>query len=184
MGTPGTRKRAWAAVRGRRTTSYLLAITTAAVVVLGAVRAVTAPPAQGKSRPISAVDTRLILRPRTVVRGAIIGHLQARLAASPLIPGSNRLAVSILDGAAPLTGARVDIVATMTGMPMRPIVLTARPVRPGGYLATGELPMFGTWQLTVHIERRGAAPAWHRFTVSLNLPAGLLAPSGAPGTTH
>ncbi len=184
MGMPGTRKRTRLVVRGRRTISCVLAVTTAAVVVLGAVRAVTAPPAQGKSRPDSAVDTRLILRPRTVVQGAIVGHLQARLAASPLIPGSNRLAVSILDGAAPLAGARVDIVATMPGMSMRPIVIAAHPIRPGGYLASAQLPMFGTWQLTVHIERRGAAPAWHRFTVSLSLPAGLLAPSGAPGTAH
>jgi hypothetical protein len=44
--------------------------------------------------------------------------------------------------------------------------------------------MFGTWQMTVHIERDGVAPLQHRFDVSLSLPAGLLTPSGAPSSAR
>jgi len=48
----------------------------------------------------------------------------------------------------------------------------------------GRLSMFGRWQLTVRIDRPGAAPLTHRFSIGVDLPPGLLGAAGGRGNSH
>lgn len=129
------------------------------------------------------IDPRLILVPRTVTQAATATGVALELTAGPLLPGPNRFELRLVQGGRPLARASILLVARMIGMAMHPITLTMREQRPGQYAAVGPLAMFGTWQLTVQIDRRGTASLRHQFTVSLDLPTGLLtapATRGAP----
>jgi hypothetical protein len=79
-------------------------------------------------------------------------------------------------------GARVQVVATMPGMLMRPERFVAGQGRDGRYTAAGALPMFGRWQLTVHVDRPHAAPIVHRFWLRLDLPPAVLQEVGTRGS--
>jgi hypothetical protein len=121
-----------------------------------------------------AIDPRLIVRPHTVTRVAVVNGLHLALAVTPVLPGPNRVVVALTDHGRVLAGARIRVVATMPGMLMRPVQVVAREERGGRYVGMGALSMFGRWQLAVRVERPGAAPLVHVFAVPLDLPAALL----------
>lgn len=121
------------------------------------------------------VDPRLILVPRTVTQVATAGGIRVVLAAGPLLPGSNSFALRLATRGRPLTGAGVHLVARMVGMAMLPVKVPMHEVQPGRYTATGPLPMFGWWQVTVRIDRPGMASLTHQFMLGMDLPRGLLA---------
>lgn len=125
------------------------------------------------------IDPRLLLAPRTVTQSATAAGVRAELTTGPLLPGSNRFELRLAERGRPLAGARVFLMARMTGMAMRPVTLRMSEAPPGRYAATGLLAMFGRWQLTVQIDRPGAVLLAPRFTVDVTLPQGLLT---APAT--
>jgi hypothetical protein len=121
--------------------------------------------------------------PRTVTQAATAAGVTLELTARPLLPGPNRFELRLAQGGRPLAGASILLAARMIGMAMRPATLPMSETWPGQYTAVGPLAMFGTWQLTVQIDRPGTASLRHQFTVSLDLPTGLLtapATRGAP----
>ncbi len=121
-----------------------------------------------------SIDPRLILAPRTVTQAAAAGGVRVKLTVGPLLPGSNRFELRPAQHGRPLAGARVVLVIRMIGMAMRPITLPMSEVQPGRYVAMGPLAMFGRWQVTTQINRPGTAALSHQFTVSVDLPQGLL----------
>lgn len=127
------------------------------------------------------IDPRLILTPRTITQAAAADGVQMKLTVGPLLPGANRFALRLTERGRPLTGARVVLMARMIGMAMRPITLPMRAVQPGRYTATGPLPMFGQWQLTLSIDRPGAASLRQQFTLGVDLPRNLLTVPAARG---
>lgn len=122
-----------------------------------------------------AIDQRLVLTPRTLTQSARVSGVRVDLTAAPLLPGPNRFALRLSERGRPLAGARVLLVAHMIGMAMRPVTLSMDEGQPGQYAAMGPLPMFGRWQITVQIDRPGAALLARRFTIDIDLPQGLLA---------
>jgi hypothetical protein len=129
------------------------------------------------------IDPRLILVPRTVTQAATAAGVRMELTAGPLLPGPNRFELRLAARGRPLAGARVLLVARMIGMAMRPVALPMSAAQPGRYAATGPLTMFGPWQVTLQIDRSGTAHIRHQFTLSVDLPRGLLtapATRGAP----
>ena len=191
---PATRDRAQSAgPAGTKAALSLAALVLLAVVLLraGVLHATAMGPwAAGASgsRPAASpvtqtVDPRLLLTPRTVTQAAAAGGVGVALTVGPLLPGSNRFELRLAQRGRPLAGARVFLVVRMTGMAMRPITLPLSEAQPGRYTARGPLAMFGQWQVTTHVDRPGRASLRHRFTVSVDLPRGLLtapATRGAP----
>src|SRR5438105_3779224 len=155
----------------------IVALAGGAVGLLLLARLVLGAPAAAQSagtRLAPAGDPRLIVQPRTITQVARIAALRLALTASPLVPGPNRVVVALDEQGRAVEGARVHLVATMSGMLMRPVRFVARQGRDGRYTAAGALPMFGRWQLTVHVDRPHAAPIDHRFWLRLDLPPALL----------
>jgi hypothetical protein len=164
----------------------IMALAGGAVGLLLLVRLVLGAPAAAQSagtRLAGAGDPRLIVQPRTITQVARIAGLRLALTASPLVPGPNRFVVTLGEQGRAVEGARVQVVATMSGMLMRPGHFVAGQGRGGRYTAAGALPMFGRWQLTVHADRPHAAPVVHRFWLSLDLPAALLQEVSARGAS-
>jgi hypothetical protein len=120
--------------------------------------------------------------PRTSTQAATVAGVQVELTAGPLLPGTNRFALRLVAHGRPLAGAHVLLVARMTGMAMRPIILPMNEGKPGRYAATGPLAMFGRWQVMLRIGRPGAASFSHQFTLSVDLPRGLLTALSTRGT--
>jgi hypothetical protein len=129
---------------------------------------------QASAFSVPARDPRLIVQPRTVTQAAVVDGLRLALTVHPLVPGPNRVVIVLADHGRALADAHVYAAATMPGMPMRPVHLEAREAYDGQYVGLGVLPMFGDWQIAVHVERRHAAPLVHVFAVSLDLPPALL----------
>jgi len=121
-----------------------------------------------------AIDPRLIVRPHTVTQVAVVERPHLVLAVSPALPGPNRVVVAAADHGRVLAGARIRVVVTMPGMPMRPVQVVAREERGRRYVGMGALSMFGRWQLAVRVERPRAAPLMHVFAVTFDLPVALL----------
>jgi hypothetical protein len=130
---------------------------------------------QHSARAAQTIDRRLIVTPRTLMQAAMAGGLRVTLTVSPVLPGPNHFELRLAERGRSVTGDRVHVVARMIGMAMQPISLAMREVQSGRYAATGPLTMFGRWRVNVQIERPGAAPLAHRFTVGVDLPRGLLA---------
>lgn len=122
---------------------------------------------------ISAVNPLLIIRPRTVTRQAHDGGLGLTLSASPLIPGPNRLVVALTNVTQQVSGAHLNLTATMIGMAMRPLHLPLRELGHGRYAVVAPLSMFGQWRLSLTVAPHHAAPITHIFMLSLDLPRGL-----------
>jgi hypothetical protein len=160
----------------------IVALAGGAVGLLLLARLVLGAPAAAQSaghRPAGAGDPRLIVQPRTITQVARIAALRLALTASPLVPGPNRFVVTLDEQGRAVEGARVHLVATMSGMRMRPERFVAGQERDGRYTAAGALPMFGRWQLTVRVDRPHAAPIVQRFWLRLDIPAALLQEVGA-----
>jgi YtkA-like len=164
----------------------IVALAGGAVGLVLLARLVLGAPAAAQSagnRPAGAGDPRLIVQPRTITQVARIAGLRLALTASPLVPGPNRVVVTLDEQGRAVEGARVHLVATMSGMPMRPVRFVAGQERDGRYTAAGALPMFGRWQLTVRVDRPHAAPIVQRFWLRLDLPPALLQEVGARGAS-
>lgn len=136
------------------------------------------------ARAARTIDPRLIVRPHTLTQSATVGGLRMALTVTPVLPGPNRFALSLIERGRPVAAARVRMAARMIGMSMRPVTLAMSEGRRGRYEARAPLAMFGRWRLSMRIDRPGAAPLTHRFTVEMNVPAGLFAGQGAPGASH
>ncbi|SRR5579883_178778 len=184
-----TDARASRARPGRRPVGWLLAGGAVALLLSAlAVRGI-APwggLAQGGRQAATAqrIDPRLILRPHTLTQVGTAGGLRLALTAGPLMPGPNRFELRLGAHGVPGAAAHVHLTAVMPGMAMRPVTLSMREVRRGRYVAVGRLSMFGRWQLTVRIDRPGAAPLTHRFSIGVDLPPGLLGAAGGRGNSH
>ncbi len=126
----------------------------------------------------TAPPVLLTLRPRTVTQVAHIGALRIELTAGPLVPGPNRLVVILVENGRGVHGAHLRVQATMVGMLMRPVVRVAMDRGRGRYGAAVPLSMFGTWDLSVYVERRPHASLAHLFVLNLDLPAGAAAVVG------
>ena len=135
-------------------------------------------------RAARAIDPRLIVRGRTIRQSATAGALRMALTVRPVLPGPNHFALRLVERGRPVVRARVHLVARMTEMAMRPVTLSMTAGRRGRYTAWAPLAMFGHWQLTIQIDRPGAAPLTRRFTVEVQLPAGLVPAQGTPGASH
>ena len=144
-----------------------------------AVRATARP--QPPKQTAQTIDPRLILTPRTLTQSATAGGLRMALMVSPLLPGSNRFELRLAGRGLPVVAARVQLVPRMEGMAMRPFTLSMSEAQPGRYVATGPLPMFGRWQVTVRIDRPGVATLSYGFTLGVDLPRGLMAALGTQG---
>lgn len=174
---------------GRLPVGWLLAGGAVALLLLSALAAREIAPwggrAQGGRQAVTAaeqkIDPRLILRPRTLTQVATVGGLRLTLTVGPLVPGPNRFELRLAARDPLGAAARVRMAAIMAEMVMPPVTLSMREVRRGRYVAVGPLTMFGRWQLIVQIDRPGAAPLTHRFTIGVDLPRGLLVAVGALG---
>jgi hypothetical protein len=129
-----------------------------------------------------AIDPRLLLVPRTVTQAVTARGVRVELTAGPLLPGPNRFELRLTERGRPLAGAHVLLLARMDGMAMLPITVHLREVQHGRYAATGPLAMFGQWKVMVQIDRPNTASLRHQFTVSVDLPTGLLAAPAIRGT--
>jgi len=170
------RRRALCALAAGVLLAVALLLGTGAIRAGGLVPWVNGPAGRGRAAPSAAptVDPRLILVPRTVSQSATAGGVEMELMAGPLLPGSNHFALRLVEAGRPLGGVHVALTARMEEMAMAPLTVPMSEGEPGAYAATGPLPMFGAWQLTVQIARPGAAAITHQFTVSVDLPPGLL----------
>lgn len=176
----------------RVSSGWLIAGGAVALLLLGALAARGLAPRAGRAQggsPSAAsaakgIDPRLILQPRTLTQVATAGGLRLSLTVGPLMPGPNRFELRLAARRRPAVAAHVYVAAIMTGMAMRPVTLSMREAQPGHYVGMGPLTMFGRWQLTIRIDRPGAAPLTHRFSVGVDLPPGLLVAQGARGGSH
>ncbi len=129
------------------------------------------PPSTAQSaasvKPAAApvVDRRLILHAHsTRVSGWLAGGLHLAGTLYPTLPGPNVLRVAVVaQHLAPVRGSRVEVVATMPGMAMRPARATLVPCA-AGYCGSLTLPMFGRYQVQTVI----ATPSG-RLTGSLGI---------------
>jgi hypothetical protein len=131
------------------------------------------------ARPAAAtqsatVDPRLLIQPRTVAQAAQVDGLRLTLTAGPLVPGSNHFILTLSEAARPIDAAEIQLIASMRGMAMRPLIFTARPMGHGHYEATGGLTMFGQWRLIAQIRLPRAKPLRQAFGLNLDLPPGIL----------
>jgi hypothetical protein len=106
------------------------------------------------------------------------------LMVSPMLPGPNHFELRLAGRGRPVVAAHVLLVPRMDGMAMRPVTLAMSEVQPGRYAAKGPLAMFGRWQVTVRIDRPGAATLQQGFTLGVDLPKGLFAPPRARGASN
>jgi len=106
------------------------------------------------------------------VTGALTGGGCVRGTLYPALPGANTLRLRVGDAGDAGTGAalgRVEVVAAMPGMAMRPVTTTLV-ARDGRYQGTIALPMFGRYAArVVVVTRRGR---W-RGTLTLDVPLAL-----------
>jgi len=133
----------------------------------------------GTGRPSAApqaatVDPRLIVRSRTITQTISVGGSRLTLAASPLIPGTNHLELSLTDHGRAMQGARVSIGVKMTDMSLPPFWLAVHETQGGRYEAKAPLTMFGPWRITVKVDQPGGLHLSHAFALVLGLPPGLL----------
>lgn len=105
--------------------------------------------AGGTSANLPAVDSRLVLRPHTVVATASLSNgASFRMTISPTLPGINTVRLTAPRLAqVPLAGSRVMVVARMMGMVMVPSHGTLAP-RAQAYTGALNLPMFGRYTLS------------------------------------
>lgn len=73
----------------------------------------------------------------------------------PVGTGSGPRTLVVTEDGRPLSGGTVCLTATMAGMPAMSAAGRARPVAPGRYRLSIELPMPGRWEGTVLVRRRG-----------------------------
>jgi hypothetical protein len=125
------------------------------------------------------IDPRLILRPRTLTQAVVIEGVRITVEASPLIPGANHLVVTLTEQGQAIDGARVSASAVMAEMVMRPVRFVTSAKGGGRYEATGPLPMFGLWRLTIEADRPHEPHLSHTFALGLDIPAALLNSLGA-----
>jgi membrane fusion protein, copper/silver efflux system len=90
--------------------------------------------------------------------------------------GSNTVRIALSDSSGkPIAGADVSVVFFMPAMPAMQMaamkaVATPREESPGHYVATIELPMGGTWQVTVAASKGGESIASRELSVSATGP--------------
>lgn len=164
------------------TAGLLLALLIATFVVRAAAPGATADRARPRSARVNTV--LLVMQPRTLTQVAHAWALRLEMTAKPLMPGPNRLVVTLLTHGRAVSDAQVRMRAIMVGMIMRPIILTATDSGRGRYSAVAPLPMFGPWLITVRVQRHGRAPLARVFGLTLELPAEAVTQSAAGATTH
>jgi hypothetical protein len=118
------------------------------------------------------VDQRLILHARTTrVSTLLTGGLRLAGTLYPTLPGPNTLNLNMAgQHPTPVRGGRVEVVATMPGMPTTPARAVLVPC-PAGYCGRLTLPMFGHYRVQAAI----AAPSGRlpsSLGIELPLPDG------------
>jgi hypothetical protein len=142
----------------------------------------------GSAQPagLGTIDPRFVLKPHTMTQEARVGTHRLALTIGPLIPGVNHLTITVTDEGRTVPGAQVRLVATMPGMSMVPRSYSAREVRAntGRYTGSADLPMFGGWQLAVHVDGRGELPVVHTFHVDISFPLAFLSAVATHGAAQ
>ena len=113
------------------------------------------------------------------------GPFRLSIGVDPQIPeiGDNRLLIELTDlNNTPVDGAEINVVATMQAMGAMPEMrapVTIQQTAPGRYEGPLDLPMDGSWPLTVAISKEGLGDASLRFEMATRR-AGLARVSADP----
>jgi hypothetical protein len=131
-------------------------------------------PAATSSVAAPSVNPGLILHPRTTTLTGTAGTLGLKMTVSPLIPGTNHLALALTQHGQPLDGAQISLQIAMPGMLMRPIHAEARAGGHGTYQVAAPISMFGGWRLDVRVTAPHQTPVSHVFMLNMDIPASVL----------
>ncbi|MBW3641817.1 MAG: FixH family protein [Actinobacteria bacterium] len=102
-----------------------------------------------------------------VASGTPDSSYQARFT-QPVTTGSNVYELEVTRDALPVTGARVCLEASMTGMTGMATGQVARESSPGRYEVMARFPMVGPWDVNVQVIERGKEPV----TIALPVTVG------------
>jgi len=137
----------------------------------------------GKQPKAQQAVQALLSEPQTIAATSIDGDVQTTLAINPVAPGTNQFIVKASEGGHDLDAGVLRVRAAMPGMLMQPFQFGMHALPGGYYQTTGQLSMYGGWQITVEIRKPGHAPYQLPFALSLTAPKPALQAGKLAGTS-
>lgn len=117
---------------------------------------------------VIGVTTALVAEPpakaatgaQVVTRDGEVGPFAYSLTVEPAVAGRNEVHVYVLDsGGQPAAVDEITLEATLSDLSVGPLALDTLPAGPGHVVASGELPLRGTWLMRVDV-RQGEFDEW------------------------